>query len=295
MKNLKLKKWIAIILAAVLTLTLGITVYAHNWPSDIDDWDEDDWEAWFDYWDDDDDDDWDEYWDWYWDNYWNDYYHREHRDQPRNYGYVIDERGNIVYDNGYSNNNNYNNSYYIDERGNIVYYNNNNVITNGNSGYNSNAKGNGNGYNGAYNYPAYNYYAGVLNIYDAGTEGQAKILAQIMHLYAHGVASQTQQACVGWSVLNSVDASGGGVDIGAVAPNFHYNAAEATTDDFGRDLMPLARDIIFRWKAGRAGISNNGRVLPLGYCYVTSTGSAVTFTNGAGGAWNFSAVSPYGG
>ena len=307
MNNLKFKKTIALILAIILTITLGITVYAHDWPDDIDDWDDDDWKAWAEFcdkhfdWDWDwDDDDWDDYWDDYWDRYW-DHYYRDHydNDKPYNYGYVIDERGNIVYNNGYNGNNNYanNNSYYIDERGNIVYYNNNNYIapSPNNNGYNSNTKGNGNGYNGAYNYPAYNYYGGVLNVYDAGTEGQAVILAKIIHLYAHGVASQTQQACVGWAVLNSVDASGGGVDIGAIAPNFHYNGAEATTDDFGRDLMPLARDIIFRWKAGRAGISNNGRVLPLSYCYVTSTGTAVTFTDGIGSAWNFSAVSPYGG
>ena len=255
-----------------MTLLLGTYAYAHDWPSNLNDWTKDDWEAWDnafnDYWK-----QWEEAW-----KHWESPWHEPHyNDRPYNYGY-------------YESNNNYNNNYYIDERGNIVYYNNYNNY----GGYNSNTKGNGNGYNNAYNYGSYNYYGGILDVYDAGTEGQAVILAKIIHLYGHGVASQTQQACVGWTVLNSVDASGGGVDIGAIAPNFHYNAAEATIDDFGRDLMPLARDIIFRWKAGRAGCSNNGRVLPLNYCYVTSTGSAVTFTDGAGSMWNFSATTPYG-
>lgn len=143
----------------------------------------------------------------------------------------------------------------------------------------------------------YNYYNGLIDVYDANTEGQAQILAKIIHLYGHGVASQTQQACIGWSVINSVDGSGAGADIGTVAGNFHYNSGESTTDDFGRDLMPLARDLIFRWKAGRAGISNNGRVLPGGYCWVWSTGTEVYFRNvpnESGTVWNYNCQTPYG-
>ena len=246
------KGLLAVIVIAIILSTImasAITAYAHDWPSDLNKWTKEDWDAW--------DNAFDEYWkQWedawkHWEDPW-----RRHDDRPYNYGYYET------------------NPYY--------------------GGYNSNTKGNGNGYNNAYNYGSYSYYSGVLDVYDAGTEGQAVILAKIIHLYGHGVASQTQQACVGWSVMNSIDASGGGVDIGSIAPNFHYNAAEATTDDFGRDLIPLARDVIFRWKAGKAGYSNNGRVLPLNYCYVTSTGSAVAFTDGAGSTWNFSATTPYG-
>ena len=151
--------------------------------------------------------------------------------------------------------------------------------------------------NSSYNlYSGYNYYSGILNVYDTATENQAVILAKIIYLYGHGVSSVTSQACVGWTVMNSIDASGGGVDIGAIAPNFHYDASLPTTDDFGRDLLPLARDIILRWKAGRAGIANNGRVLPSCYYYATSTGSAVTFTTAPSGGtvWNYSYTTPYG-
>lgn len=153
-------------------------------------------------------------------------------------------------------------------------------------------------YNYSYNnYSNYNYYSGIINAYDSGTEDQAIILAKIIYLYAHGISSQTQQACVAWSVMNSIDLSGGNVSVGTVAPNFHYDASYPTVDDFGRDLLPLARDVIHRWKAGRSGISNNGRVLPGGYCYIWSTGNSAIFRNTAnetGVPWNFSYASPYG-
>lgn len=158
-------------------------------------------------------------------------------------------------------------------------------------------KDNNTNYNYNYNsYSNYNYYNGIINNYDGASEYQASILAKIIYLYGHGVASQTQQACVGWTVMNSVDLSSGN-DIGSIAPLFHYDANKPTVDDYGRDLMPLARDIIFRWKAGRSGIQNNGRVLPAGYTYVWSTGSTVAFRNNANAnspAWGYSYASPYG-
>lgn len=158
-------------------------------------------------------------------------------------------------------------------------------------GYNNyNYANSNNGYNN------YNYYGGILNVYDGASEYQASILAKIIYLYGHGVASQTQQACIGWTVMNSVDLSTN-TDIGSIAPLFHYDANKPTVDDFGRNLMPLARDIIFRWKAGRSGVQNNGRVLPAGYCYVWSTGSTVAFRSSAdqnSPAWGYSYTSPYG-
>lgn len=171
------------------------------------------------------------------------------------------------------------NWYYIGEDGRIYYDSGNNNYTN-NNGYNQ-----------------YNYYNGIVNLYDESTEYQAQILAKIIYLYGHGVASLTQQACIGWAVMNSVDASPSGTDIGAVAPNFHYDASKPTVDDFGRDLMPLARDIIFRWKAGRAGVGNNGRVIPQGYCWVWSTGNIVVFRNTpneSGAPWTYNYSTPYG-
>lgn len=151
-----------------------------------------------------------------------------------------------------------------------------------------------NNYNNGYN--NYNYYGGILDVYDGSTEDQATVLARIINIYAHGVASQTAQAAVGWSVLNSADASGRGANVCTVAGNFCYDYNANLTDDFGRNLLPLARDLIFRWKAGRAGVSNNGRVLPGNYYYVVSTGTMVALStgpNGTGSVWNFSYKTPY--
>ena len=182
-------------------------------------------------------------------------------------------------------------------------YNNNCNNYNWNNNWNNNCNNNWNNnwnswnYNNSYNYGSYNYYGGVLDIYDGSTEDQAVVLARIINIYAHGVASQTAQAGVGWAVMNSVDASGKGASVCTVAGNFRYDYNGNITDDFGRSLLPLARDIIFRWKAGRAGIGSNGRVVPGGYCYVVSTGNNIAITtapNGGGGIWNFSYRTPYG-
>lgn len=152
-------------------------------------------------------------------------------------------------------------------------------------------------YNYGYNYySGYNYYGGIINSYDNSTEDQAIMMAKIIYLYAHGVSSQTKQACVGWAVMNSVDASGSNATVGTVASNFHYDSSVPTTDNFGRDLLPLARDIIFRWKAGKAGVTNNGRVLPSKFMYVTSDGVNIKFNTelGSGDTWDYSYGSPYG-
>lgn len=147
-----------------------------------------------------------------------------------------------------------------------------------------------------YNYNGYNYYSGVMNMYVTEWEDQAKILAQIIYMYGYGVSSQTQQACIGWAVLNSADASGYNATVYTVANNFGSYSGCPTTDAYGRDLMPLARDLIWRWKAGKNGISSNGRVMPQGYNYVWSDGTSVWFRttpNESGNVWNFSYSTPY--
>lgn len=195
-------------------------------------------------------------WNEYWQNYWKNY----------NYWNQCPSNPNPCYNNG-----NYN-------------------------GYYTNTNTPGNGYNNSYDYRSYNYYNGVMDVYQPETEDQAVILAKIIYLYGHGVASQTQQAAIGWSVLNSVDDSGTGNNIGTVASNFYYDASKPTKDDFDRDLLPIARDVIFRWKAGRAGVTSNGRVLPNSYDYVWSTGSSVAFRNTpdeSGYIWQFGWKTPY--
>ena len=245
-----MKKFIAILMASVLVFSLSITAFAHDWPEDVDDWDDDDWEAWEEYWDD-----------------YYDYYH------PDNHHWYDDDY--------YDDNRNYDRDYYWNK-----YY------------YDNNRNNNRNYYQQPTNtYGGYNFYSGILDVYDANTESQALVLARIMNIYAHGSASRGQQAAVGWTVMNSVDASRGGVNICTVAPNFNYDYSNNVIDDYGRNLLPLARDIIFRWKAGKAGVSNNGRVLPSGYYYVSSNGSVVTFgstPNEARSFQSFGYTNPYG-
>ena len=262
-----MKKFIKIIAMGTLISLTGFVISsywtpviteARTWPENPAEWTEADWR---------------DFNIWYGSNYGNSYYNSY-------YNTPVWYNGHYCYFNG-------SNWYYIGEDGcsyyvDMVYpYQNNYVnIATQPTGYN-----------------AYNYGSGILDVYDGTSEAQAQILAKIIYLYGHGVASQTQQACVGWAVMNSIDASSAGVDIGAIAPNFHYDSSKPTTDDYGRDLMPLARDIIFRWKAGRAGITNNGRVMPSGYCWVWSTGTTVLFRNTpneSGAPWNYSYPSPYG-
>ncbi|MBQ3293008.1 hypothetical protein IJG93_01710 [Candidatus Saccharibacteria bacterium] len=279
-----MKKLVSLFLSAIILATMfGIPVYAYTFPADSKNWSDKDWKKWNEYWEkywEKHDDDWVEL---YYDNehriVWDEEKWRKHEEEWRKEKEKKRKKAEKEWKEYEEKMRKYEEDmqrYNEDMR---RYYGNS---TTPNYGYN--------------NYSGYNFYGGVINAYDAATENQAVILAKIIYLYGHGVSSVTSQACVGWTVMNSIDASGGGVDIGTIAPNFHYDASLPTTDDFGRDLLPLARDIILRWKAGRAGIANNGRVLPSGYLYATSTGSAVTFTTAPNGGsiWNYSYTTPYG-
>ena len=53
-----------------------------------------------------------------------------------------------------------------------------------------------------------------------------------------------------------------------LAPNqFYYSENFPTVDDFGRDLISLAEDVIARWEREKAGETDVGRVLPPEYFY----------------------------
>lgn len=296
-----MKKILAIVLSITLVLGITITVYAHDWPGNIDDWTWEDWEAWNNYW---------ESWDWdewqreqerqweeeckkEWERQWEEECRKEwEKEWEKSWEHACDwdyynwDWENCdYYDWDWDYNWDWNHDWDWNYRHHHRLYDPNYGKTQENPCGNIN------------NYSGYNFYAGILDVYDGSTEDQAAVLARIMAIYAHGTPSQTAQACVGWAVMNSVDASPRGTTICDVAPNFGYDYNALTIDDFGRDLTPLARDIIFRWKAGRAGISNNGRVLPSGYCYVWSNGSILTFRttpNESGTPWNYSAATPYG-
>jgi len=134
--------------------------------------------------------------------------------------------------------------------------------------------------------------------YNAGTEYEAIMVAKVIYAESRGVWSQAEQACVAWTILNRIDAGMYGSIYAAVtAPwQFAYNPGSPTTDDYGRDLTALARDVIYRWQLERAGQTSVGRVLPRGYCWYSGNGQHNYFRNtygGQGAIW-FGLSSPYG-
>lgn len=143
-------------------------------------------------------------------------------------------------------------------------------------------------------------YSGILPYeitYNADTEYLAVALAQTVYGEFRGGWSQTEQACIIWTVLNRVDAGMySSVYSALTAPyQFAYNAYAPTYDDYGRDLTALARDVLYRWQLERSGQTDVGRVLPQGYCWYSGDGRHNYFRasyNGKGAIW-FGLASPY--
>lgn len=143
-------------------------------------------------------------------------------------------------------------------------------------------------------------YSGVLDYsvtYDADTETEAIMLAKLIRGEARGIWSQTEQACIVWTVLNRVDAGMySSVYAAITAPyQFAYNSGASTYDDYGRDLTALARDVLYRWKLERSGQTDVGRVLPAGYCWYSGDGRHNYFRASyyGQGSLYFGLTSPY--
>lgn len=129
------------------------------------------------------------------------------------------------------------------------------------------------------------------------TANDATMMARVMYLEARGIKSKTEIACVGWTILNRVDAKFKD-SIAAVitAPNqFAYSASAPTTSDYGYSLVALATDVLDRWSREKAGQTNVGRVLPKDYFWYAGDGSHNYFRNQykGGTRWDYSLPSPY--
>ena len=136
-------------------------------------------------------------------------------------------------------------------------------------------------------------------IQDPEPSVEAVMLARLVRGEAGGIWSLTEQACVMWVVLNRVDAGKWGDTIAEVitSPNqFYYISSFGTTDDYGRDLIWLAEDVISRWEREKAGETDVGRVLPAEYLYFGGDGyhnyfrTTYEFGNGR---WHYELPSPY--
>lgn len=129
------------------------------------------------------------------------------------------------------------------------------------------------------------------------TQNDAIMMARVMFLEARGVKSKTEIACIGWTILNRVDAGYGSISKVITAPaQFAYSASARTTSDYGYDLVALATDVLDRWSREKAGQSNVGRVLPKNYLWYAGDGKHNYFRNAYknGRRWDYSLPSPYG-
>lgn len=136
-------------------------------------------------------------------------------------------------------------------------------------------------------------------IQDPEPSVEAVMLARLVRGEAGGVWSLTEQACVMWVVLNRVDTGRWGDTIAEVITSpyqFYYISSFGTTDDYGRDLIWLAEDVISRWEREKAGETDVGRVLPAEYLYFGGDGyhnyfrTTYEFGNGR---WHYELPSPY--
>lgn len=122
------------------------------------------------------------------------------------------------------------------------------------------------------------------------------MLARVVYVEGRGVVSQTEQACIIWTVLNRVDAYGKSISETILAPHqFSYKEDAPFYDDFGRDLRELARDVLQRWTLEHMGEVDVGRVLPSNYFFFTGKNGHNWFRMEYKGIeyWDYSFTSPY--
>lgn len=128
------------------------------------------------------------------------------------------------------------------------------------------------------------------------TENEVVMMAKVLYRECRGIPSDTEKACVAWSVCNRVDSddfSGSTITEIITAPNqFAYSYDTPVWDE----LYDLALDVLTRWNSERNGEVSVGRVLPEDYTYYTGDGVHNYFRNqykGNYSIWNYSLPSPY--
>ena len=132
------------------------------------------------------------------------------------------------------------------------------------------------------------------------TESDAVMMAKTMYGEARGLPI-VEIACVGWCILNRVDDSRFPSTIASVITQRSqfsgWNSKHPTKSDGGVDLLALAKDVCNRWSWEKAGKSNVGRVLPVGYCWFKGFSGHNWFRKDnkaqAAGAWDYSYPNPY--
>ena len=136
----------------------------------------------------------------------------------------------------------------------------------------------------------------VVNYVNETYPNEIMMLARLVYAEGRGVASQTEQACIIWTVLNRVDTYGKSISETILAPHqFSYREDAPFYDDFGRDLRELARDVLQRWTLENMGEADVGRVLPSNYFFFASKNGHNWFRMGYTDTeyWDYSFISPY--
>lgn len=128
------------------------------------------------------------------------------------------------------------------------------------------------------------------------TEEEVVMMAKLLYQECRGVPSDTEKACVAWTVCNRVDSEsfpGSTVEEVMTERNqFAYDCDAPVWDG----LYDLAMDVLSRWSAERNGELAVGRVLPKDYTYYTGDGTHNYFRNGykeTYDIWDYSLPSPY--
>lgn len=124
-------------------------------------------------------------------------------------------------------------------------------------------------------------------------ESDIVMLAKLMYQECGGIPSDTEKACVVWTVLNRVDESGETIsEVVTAANQFAYYADRPVEDE----LYQLAEDVLIRWNNEKNGEENVGRVLPHDYLWFSGDGKHNHFRNAYKGQfsiWDYSLETPY--
>lgn len=125
------------------------------------------------------------------------------------------------------------------------------------------------------------------------TANDAIDIAKLLWRECGSVESKTEQACVAWSLLNRVDATGESIYDTIRKPN-QYAFSEWT--QVMDDMLVLAYDVLNRWNDERNGFADVGRVLPNEYIYFSGDGVHNYFRDAFQepyNIWDYSLNSPY--
>ena len=148
------------------------------------------------------------------------------------------------------------------------------------------------------------FYSGILPYeltYNEETEELAIMLAKTIFAESRGIASIMEQAAIVQTVYNRTRSERFGyptVYQALTAPNqFAYFSYMSTTDDYGRDLIALARDVMYRTTCIDKAYAPEevGIILPADYFYYAGDGYHNYFRNAYtnGTRWTWELPNPY--